>query len=243
MSDYFQIIRLGEIDSTNTQAKILFQQGKILKPAVIVADTQTQGKGQLQTKWHDLPGQNILITLVLPDLNLHVSKFFLLNIISSLALHRLVSRFGCAAIKWPNDILLEEKKVAGILIENIIQGESMKVAFVGIGLNVNQLFWPAGLSAASLAGVFGAPLDRNKLLMELLENFHMLLQMMYLQRIQSEYYQALFGLNEWKMYRDSNDTFFAKINKVEDDGKLVLELQDGTLHSYRFKEVQWVQPQ
>jgi len=241
MSDFYRITRLTEVDSTNTYAKKIFNEGRITEPTVIVADTQTHGRGQMQTRWHDVAGQNLLLTIILPEINLHVNQFFLLNIATSLALGNFIGQYGSATIKWPNDILLDERKIGGILIENIIVGNKIKTAFIGIGINVNQHFWPEGLRATSLFEARGVLLDLNILLIDLLAKVQHAFQFMHLPAAKNEYRKQLYGLNQQKLYRDGGGEFIGKIIGINDEGMLeIVRQNDAKVERYNFKEIEFI---
>ena len=167
MAHNYRVFKLLEVDSTNVWAKAAYNNKLISGGAAIVSETQTAGRGQMRTKWHDEPGKNLLFTLVVDVSHLPAVSFFRLNEAASLALIDVLIKHVPATIKWPNDILVNQKKLAGILIETIIQGTQIKTAFIGIGLNVNQLLFSPELKAPSLTLEASFEFDLPKLFDEI----------------------------------------------------------------------------
>ena len=134
-----QIFRLDKVDSTNNFAANLIEEQLCRNGALILADTQTAGKGQRGSLWESEPGKNLLCSYVyFPD-NLSVDFLQELNICLSISLIKCLKYFEIdAEIKWPNDILVDGKKISGILIENNVRAGKVKSMIFGIGLNINQ---------------------------------------------------------------------------------------------------------
>src|SRR6476661_2844977 len=106
----------------------------------VFTNEQTSGKGQRERTWISEPGSNIAISIVIEPAMLDPKRPFLLGMATALAVHDLLSGyiFEGLSIKWPNDLYWNDRKAAGILIENVWQGSEWKFAIVGIGINVNQ---------------------------------------------------------------------------------------------------------
>lgn len=236
----YRIISLKEVDSTNSWAKLAFAEKIIYGGAAIVAETQNAGRGQMRTKWHDEAGKNLLLTLLIEPERLPISAFFKLNQVASLALADVLGKYFQTQIKWPNDILVKNKKIAGILIETSIQSNLIKSAFIGIGLNVNQHSFPPDLNATSVGLEISKEIDLGVLLAEILNALSFRIsQLQVPNRLENDYYNNLKGTNERLKYADKNGIFYAKLLKVEADGRLVLEVEnEATFRYYRFKEVQ-----
>ncbi len=181
-----RLFYLPTVDSTNTLAMQLAQT-RPDEGLVVLTDSQTAGKGRQGRRWVDAPGRNVLSSIVLrPMFPPH-----LLVMVASLAVVRAIAQ-SCgvtATIKWPNDVLIEERKVAGILIETSHDLKGSLVAVVGIGVNVNgrmdelagQLAESASLiaNATSLETVCGHAVSREELiacLLRSIEGDYLLLQ-------------------------------------------------------------------
>lgn len=143
------IIRLSVVDSTNIYTSKLLSQSGIKPWTVVVADSQKSGKGQRGNSWESEFGKNLLCSIALFPEDLKVLEQFKISMAASLAVCDALADYGIEAnVKWPNDILVGGRKVAGILIENQIINERISSSVVGIGLNVNQQSfspypWPA----------------------------------------------------------------------------------------------------
>lgn len=137
---------------------------------VIVAEMQTAGRGRLGREWHSPPGQNLYFSCILrPSLPLH--KVPPITLCAGLAVCELVNSLGInASIKWPNDVLVGNKKLAGVLTEMSTQAQRLEAVIVGVGLNVNELDFPPALCATSLRAESGVAHDRSLVLGTLLRH-------------------------------------------------------------------------
>ncbi len=147
------IIEFDQIDSTNDYAMHLANEGSVEHGTAIITNYQTQGKGQQGKLWQAEKEKNLLLSFVLDTSKKDLQSQFLLNAaFCSGVAHMLMEDYeiSAASIKWPNDLFVNRKKVAGILIENIIRGQQWQYAIVGIGINVNQTKFPEGIQATSL---------------------------------------------------------------------------------------------
>ncbi|GAX89763.1 biotin--[acetyl-CoA-carboxylase] ligase [Effusibacillus lacus] len=172
------IVAVKELDSTNVLAAKLAETGEP-DGTLVIADCQTGGKGRRGKAWFSPPGTGIWMSLILrphlplaqaPQLTL-VAAVAVGQVLSDLAGHR-------AGIKWPNDILFEDRKCCGILTEMNMESEEITRVIVGIGINVNQteIEFPDELRdiATSLRIVAGRPFHRAKVVQRILERFELL---------------------------------------------------------------------
>ena len=151
-----QIFRLDKVDSTNNFAANLIEEQLCRNGALILADTQTAGKGQRGSLWESETGKNLLCSYVYFSDNLSVDFLQELNMCLSISLIKCLNYFEIdAEIKWPNDILVDGKKISGILIENNVRAGKVKSMIFGIGLNINQQSF-LNLRATSMALIRGA---------------------------------------------------------------------------------------
>ena len=134
------LVFVPDCPSTNTLALQITQQSPAKEGTLVITDNQTAGKGQRGNVWEAEPRQNLTFSLILKPGFLAVSKQFYLNVVICLALKDyLMEKISRTVyIKWPNDILVHEKKISGVLIENQLQGAHISNSIVGIGLNMNQ---------------------------------------------------------------------------------------------------------
>ncbi len=171
---------LDEVDSTNRQ---LLERARRGAPAglVLVADHQTAGRGRLDRSWEAPPGSSLLVSVLLrPDLP--AARLHLLTMAAGLAaVDACVEGAGVRPqLKWPNDLVLDDRKVAGLLAESIVSGDRVDAVVVGMGLN---LVWPSpmperlGGTATSLNHHTEAPLERDQLLAVWLDHLDRRLRM------------------------------------------------------------------
>ena len=137
------MITYAELDSTNGEAARLSASGSLMGEFFVSANYQLDGKGQAGRKWVSDPGMNLLMSWVVFPAFLSVNQQFQLSKAVSLAISDLLEGYSISCrIKWPNDIISNSGKIAGILIENSWQGSEIRQSIVGIGLNVNQKTFP-----------------------------------------------------------------------------------------------------
>lgn len=131
-----EIIALQEVDSTNIYAKNNIEKFK--DKTVIHALRQTQGRGRLTRKWVDLGDGNLFLTFVLKPSDKFTDVYSNLTQYLSVKLCEIFETFGLKPeIKWPNDVLINGKKIAGILSESVVQGSVFKGLVLGVGVNLN----------------------------------------------------------------------------------------------------------
>lgn len=193
-----------------------------------MADFQTNGAGQFGSAWQSESGANLLVSVLLRPSFLLAGDQFMISRVTALAVLLLLRDQGLqAAVKWPNDILLGDRKVCGILIQNALAGSRIRHSVVGIGINVNQVDFPADLPAAgSMAQAAGRTFDREELLMHLfhhLENLWLRLRAGEERQVAEEYHQALYRLGSPAGYLEpGGEPFAAVLEGVTREGLLQL---------------------
>ncbi len=230
------LLRYNSLDSTNLKAqKLLSQNNKPLEGTTIVADLQTDGKGQRGNVWDSPSGQNLLSSYILYPKHLLPKQQFMLNIASSLAVIDLLQELGVerASIKWPNDIYIGNKKVAGILTQSNIASQSILSTVIGIGINVNQkTFDPTLPNPTSLF------LEKNKKsqLDDILERICFFLEKRYIQSkstsgiatLRKQYTNLLFRLEKVATYIIDDKHQSGIIHGIDANGKLILQMESHT---------------
>lgn len=245
-----QLIFLHEVDSTNTYATNLLRNVNVAEGVVISTDNQTQGKGQRGAVWNSEIGSNITVSCVLKPHFLSIKNTFYLSKISALAIYDVLtellpnSQFDIK-IKWPNDILVNQKKIAGILIENNFNRDVIQHSIIGIGINVNQMeFNDLQHSASSLKILTSQAVHNNDILEKLcqqLEKWYLKLKALRFSEIDEHYLNRLFGINQLCLFSDiNNNEFNATIIGIDPSGKLILQHTDGNLYYYEVKEVKFI---
>jgi len=241
------IIILNDIDSTNNYANRLIVSKQAVEGTVVLAYNQKEGRGQHGSSWESEPGKNILMSIVLFPEFLAVENQFLISKIVSLALADFLKNeidIDNVSIKWPNDLYVGDKKIAGILIENSVQGRTIYSSVLGIGLNVNQeQFFSNAPNPVSLKKITGKNYDIEILaakITDLIFEYYHKLKQGETDLINSRYFDKLFRKNIRCKFRKKGLEFEAIITGIGEFGQLQLKNKDGIVSEYMFKEVEYV---
>jgi BirA family biotin operon repressor/biotin-[acetyl-CoA-carboxylase] ligase len=239
-----KIIYKETLDSTNNYAAILLSRGELAHGTVIMAGEQTAGRGQRGATWTAEPHKNLIFTCFLQYDNLSVEKQEAITQAVSLALIALLREKGVeAAIKWPNDIIANNRKMAGILIENQLERDRVKNSIIGIGLNVNQQNFE-GFDATSLLNE-SADLTENNifdvqsiglLLIEQLNFYLGRIAVSDFAGLKRQYLDNLWRKDEQHWFEDQNGAFEGIIRGTDIQGRLLVEDASGT-RSFDLKEI------
>ncbi len=243
--DLNNIIVLTEIDSTNNYANQLISSELPKNGTVVLAHYQFKGKGHRENGWESATGKNLLTSIILYPSFLPVTKQFYLSKIASLAIIGWLSdKVADASIKWPNDIYIGNKKVAGILIETSIKGDVFFSAVAGIGLNLNQVEFsrelPNPVSLKMVNGIEYNVMDAAGELQEVFMGLYQQLNTGAYNGIDSAYFNNLFRRNTWAWYKEEERLFEARIVGIGEYGQLLLENRSGKTNAYFFKEIQFM---
>jgi BirA family biotin operon repressor/biotin-[acetyl-CoA-carboxylase] ligase len=244
------LIHLESVDSTNSYAVELLRTNKLNEGAVISTFNQTKGRGQRGNTWDSEPNKNVSLSIVLYPSFLHPEKQFLLSKTIALGIYDLMTEIlGFSAenkhlkIKWPNDIYFENKKIAGILIENTLSDGCIKASIVGIGINVNQTMFNNQPNATSISLIKKQMIDLNAFIEKLCEH----IEARYLQLkankkevLDNDYLKHLYQYGKWNKYVATDEAFKGKILGVSDNGKLQLTNVNGQIREFSMKEVQFL---
>ncbi|MES2566436.1 MAG: biotin--[acetyl-CoA-carboxylase] ligase [Bacteroidota bacterium] len=244
------LLFLHEVESTNTYAMNLLRNVNPMAGTVVYTDHQTKGKGQRGAVWTSEIGQNITASVILKPQFLGYKQTFYLSKISALAVYDVLTEILPIGqydikIKWPNDILVNHKKIAGILIENSFLANLVQYSVIGIGLNINQSnFDEYARSAISLKILMNKEQDRNQILNLFcwhLEKWYLKLKEQKLDLIDSKYLSVLFGMNQLLEFEDSNGVNFkATPAGISNEGKLILKQEDLSLKEFDVKELKFL---
>ena len=213
---------------------------------VIMAENQYAGRGQHQNGWHAEPGKNLTFSLLLKPSFLSITnQFDLVRAVSLGVFDALNPLLGDKLkIKWPNDIYYAERKLGGMLIENIIQGTQIKNAVIGIGLNVNQDEFPAHLpNPVSVKQILHQDYDLKALLSEIcrhIEKYYLSLKAGNISLIRKAYSQQLYWLNELRSFKTGESVFKGAIAGVRDDGKLIIQNNISGEKEFSLKEIEFL---
>uniref|UniRef100_UPI00404B8FDA biotin--[acetyl-CoA-carboxylase] ligase n=1 Tax=Flavobacterium sp. TaxID=239 RepID=UPI00404B8FDA len=237
------IIKLSAIDSTSTFLKNLLREQYVANFTTIITENQLSGRGQVGNTWNSEIGKNLTFSVLIKDCIVDSNSVFVLNTVVSISLIRALEKFKInkLAIKWPNDILSENKKIGGILIENIFKSNNEIISIVGIGLNVNQLYFDNLPQASSLAILNKKNFDKELLFKEIMHQlkFH-INKLRNNSKIDfwEEYHSLLFKKDIPSVFEDVQNVCFQGIIKgVTKFGNLVVLLEDDSLKEFNIKEV------
>jgi len=239
-----KIIKLDTVVSTNSFLKDLSVSAALENFTVVVTQKQTKGRGQQKNKWLSEPYKNLTFSVFtsLKDVKIIHKKY--LNFAISLAIYRVLfdKNIPKISIKWPNDLMVANKKICGILIENTFFGDQIKSTIVGIGLNVNQEKFPNSLrNVTSLKLATLKETDLNLLLHEILAELKTnikLLESKDFHLLEKQYLNVLYKKNIPTMFKTSKDEIFMGIiSGISDQGNLQIQLEDDSVKEFGIKEV------
>jgi BirA family biotin operon repressor/biotin-[acetyl-CoA-carboxylase] ligase len=254
-------IELQSIDSTNNYALAQIHANLAQPGTCYFAHEQTAGKGRRGRAWASEKGSNILLSIVMKPLFLQLSQQFLLSACIAVAVHRFLS--DCVSsdlrIKWPNDLYWKDRKLGGILIENVIgkskiekwqttsyqqlKNPDWKWSVVGIGINVNQRKFPAELNnPVSLAQITGKEynsVELTRMLCGAIDEFYQrLVHGDHFSNLKL-YNQFLYKKDDIVNFKKDNRNFQATVKSVNENGQLII--QHSIEESIDFGQVEWVQ--
>jgi BirA family biotin operon repressor/biotin-[acetyl-CoA-carboxylase] ligase len=227
------VLSFDSIDSTSTFSKTLHHT-EAPHGTIVIAEEQTAGRGRLQRNWISQREKNLLFSVILyPEFD--IEKVSLLPFVGSLAVADAIESVTelSPTCKWPNDVLINNKKVCGMLLESSTGNSGPVKIILGIGVNVNQEEFPDDLlyKASSLKIECGIAIDRIRLLQKILEELENRYE-------QLSHFPPQRMLNDWRMKAllfgkkitvlESEFSFAATAIDVAENGSLIIETEDGT---------------
>jgi BirA family biotin operon repressor/biotin-[acetyl-CoA-carboxylase] ligase len=237
------IIKLSAIDSTNSYLKELITKQTVENFTVVLAENQTNGRGQRGANWEVESGKNLTFSILIKDILLSFEEVFNLNVVVAVSLFQTFSNLKIPnlSIKWANDILADKKKVCGILIENQFKSNSEILSVIGIGINVNQENFENLPQASSLKKISGQEWNKDEVLLTFLNQFQNNINLYkneganYFWEV---YHENLFKKNMPMDFENAqNDKFMGIIKQVLPNGLLQIQLEDDSLQLFDIKEV------
>lgn len=237
------IIKLNAIDSTSTFLKQLVTEKLVEDFTIVVAEHQTNGKGQRGSNWVVEGGKNLTFSVLHRNNPNYLKSLFTLNCIVAVSVTEALQAVSKLKykIKWPNDILAENKKIGGILIENSIKSQDEVLSIIGIGINVNQTQFEHLPQASSLALLENLNFDKMLLLEKIVQQLKFNLTRLsrdgedYFWNI---YHQKLFKKDKVSTFEDTiGNRFVGKITGVSKEGRLEVLLDDDMQTSFDIKEI------
>ena len=238
-------LQFDEISSTNDWLMEQISIQKLTEGTVVFALYQTIGKGQRGSSWSAVDAKSLTFSVLLKPYFLTIPKAFDLSVCVALAIHDCLNELRPGFhIKWPNDIYFEDKKIAGVLIENQMSKSVYQNAVVGVGLNVNQdelKDLPKAISLKQILGIEFPLANVLERLCETLEARYLQLRAKKYESLKSEYISKLYWFNESHFFKIKNELIQATIVDVLRNGRLQVELIDGELSDFDIKEIEFVE--
>ena len=237
------IIKLNATNSTNSYLKALSATNLLEDYTTVVTNLQTHGRGQMGASWESVSGMNLTFSTLKVFKAPFLGSHFCLSMVASLAVYKTLVALEIPklSVKWPNDILSENKKICGILIENVIKKNNLNQSVIGIGLNVNQINFNNLPKASSLKLITGRTFNLDEVLHSVIENlkfYFSLLQTLGAEALKNNYEACLFRKNKPSTFRDAEGLFFTGyIKSVSLEGKLQVLLEDHIVKAYNLKEI------
>ncbi len=236
-----QIIRLKQVTSTNEHLLQLSVKEKLPEGTVVIADSQTCGRGLGNNAWESEPNQNLTFSIILYPLSVKASEQFIVSKVLSLAVYDFVSQYiPGVSIKWPNDVYVGDKKIAGMLIENFIEGTYLVKTIAGIGLNINQEhFTSKALNPVSIRQLTGKNYFLDSCFTDLYAHIANRYRMLEGKNavIYTDYLRRMYRIGRLSRFSSDGKYFNATITGVNRYGMLEMTTLGNERKAFGFKEV------
>lgn len=236
------LLELAECESTNDIMMEFIRTKTAQEGLLVITWNQLKGRGQRENSWESEKGKNIAMSLCLQPSFLGLDEVFYLTMIISLSLVEVFNKIGVeASIKWPNDIYVEDEKISGVLIENILKGSKVVNTIVGVGINVNQTDFeePKAISVCSI-------LDKEvpltlivKDLVNSLDKYYSILKRGERKVLSDLYHRYLYRKDVLRSY-DDGEIFEGVIQGVNKTGQLQVLKKDSLVCEYNLKEIKFL---
>ncbi|MFO7658892.1 MAG: biotin--[acetyl-CoA-carboxylase] ligase [Bacteroidales bacterium] len=232
------------LDSTNDFALELIKNDRPREGTVIMAGFQVKGRGQRVNSWQSDKDSNVTISIILYPAFLAPEKQFFLSMALSLAVQELLGGFRINAdIKWPNDIYVGEKKIAGMLIENAVMSSQIIHSVVGLGLNVNQERFAGDIpNPTSMKIETGRDFPLSEVAEKLLGISEKWLKSLYMEEytsIKEKYEQNLLFINMPSTFKQEDKVFKGTIQGVNENGQILIMVENNLLLTFNFKDIEF----
>lgn len=245
-----KILHFDEINSTNVFLYDKISENNDISDMVVVAAHQTAGRGMDKNRWESEAGKNLLFSIALNVNFLEAENQFKISQAVSVAIVETLSQFvddKRLFIKWPNDIYFGDKKLAGMLIQNTIEGRMMGVSIIGIGLNVNQIEFSKDIpNPISLKMISGRDFDLDNLLNLLVSSIKTKVESLRDKENQNEinekYVSRSYRFGIWSDYFYQNQVKSMIIKGFDKYGRLLLHDKEGAEIVCDVKELQFFPP-
>lgn len=243
----FKIEYFESLDSTNKYMFDFISNNEIEEGLVVVANNQTDGKGNAGTNWESQKDKNLTFSILLKPDFIEAESQFLITQIISLSLLIALSNYldeNSLSVKWPNDIYFKNKKLGGILIQNTIKGSKISNSVIGIGINVNQEKYKSDApNPISIIQIANKSVEREKLLTEILNSINDYYSRLMLFPtklwLEKQYLEKLYLIDELCSFKDKTGEFKGRIKGIDNFGRLIISSSSGEDKTYGFKEVEF----
>ncbi|QXP60016.1 biotin--[acetyl-CoA-carboxylase] ligase [Olleya sp. HaHaR_3_96] len=236
-----RIIKLNATDSTNRFLRNLSLETPVKDFTTVVTSDQTQGRGQMGTSWQSQPSQNLTCSVYKQFGVIRFEDQFKISMAISLAIVKALERLNIPklSIKWPNDILSANKKVCGVLIENVIKQNRIESSIIGIGLNVNQVKFDNLPQASALKSITGVHYNLEEVLQIILDQIKTELAFVEKESsaIKEIYESYLFRKEKPSTFEKAEGLFSGIIKGVSNEGLLKVMVEDQILETFDLKTI------
>ena len=225
------LIVLSSVDSTNNYLQTLLDNNSLEEGTVVISLEQTMGRGQRGNSWQSLPEDGLYASILFLPPNFSVENQYYLNKAIACGTARYIASTvnDDVKIKWPNDILIGDKKVAGILIENSIRGNQISSVIAGIGINLNQLHFDFNYAtqATSLRMATQKRFDPEKEIVKLFKEVWIDYQRLLngkCQKVVEEYRTQLYKSGEEAKFKGDLETLKGILMDVDNEGAAIVQV-------------------
>jgi len=237
------IIKLNAIDSTNSYLRQLSAKEAVKDFTIVWANYQTSGRGQMGTQWHSQHSKNLMISLFKDVSYINIEQHFFISIVAALSILEALESFKLPnlKVKWPNDILSENKKIGGILIENVIKKGKLNASIIGFGINVNQTEFDNLPQASSMRLLTGRLYDLEELLQAILSKFKVYIKLLKhkeFELLKNNYEKHLFRKDKPSTFQNSEGQLFSGFIKgISNSGNLQVMIENAIIKEFDLKSI------
>jgi len=235
------IIKVGATNSTSTLIAKLFRSGATEIPSALYAVDQTGGRGRQERPWNSEPGKNLTISYVLPDFGVSAESVFRAMRQITWSVLQVLETSGVSdlSVKWPNDIMAGDRKIAGILMERSLRQGKSSFVILGVGINVNQVDFEAEFKATSMREITGKVFKIDVLAYLLSDAVEDTLLKNETVTI-DQFHQKLYGINQRHRWQLGDDFIEAILVGVSEDGSVYLRTSKGGTLRYTSEEIRMI---
>lgn len=226
--------------------KELLRENLLSDFTVVLAEQQTSGRGQMGASWFSKQGQSLTFSVFKDFKGLAAEYHFVISMAVSTAIYDALNNLNIPnlSVKWPNDIMSAKKKIGGILIENVLKGSNVQYSIIGIGLNVNVIYFPDLPQASSMNLESGREFILDEVLLEVLNSLSKSLENLSVADFVEKkklFEDRLFRKDVISVFEDQKGFRFNGIIKgVSDLGELLVETENEKIQNYQLKEIKLI---